>query len=399
MPSVHGIPILARQLGRLGCAAGVVALLALVASCGDDTNTGPPSHVQMAPRPSSPRLSSGVSPCYVSYSPLWLSGNPVSGSRCGLPWSMSVPLLAAGPSYNGFWWDTDSKFVTCCFHGELQNGPLIVNFGSAVKSATILTWDGWLGFPGAPPGVKIRAVNAFGDTLLYAVTDGVNPVTLPASGIRQLILYPVEKGTVNGYGDKYVEMEQYQIEYEPECPPLNEPVLDDSEIRAQFADAMERSNPDSLPGMGKRVESGGVIWKMPDGTYRATPVPDPNATECHYDPTSFAAYSPGPGAEAVATYHTHPSYDGDPIYGCRPSGGVNWAQTASDNKPVRIGAPDDPKAGGGSGADWGYSGYDAYVITKSGRVYKLPITDLKKDHSKNPYKWNFKGRGCMTLIA
>jgi len=166
--------------------------------------------------------------------------------------------------------------------------------------------------------------------------------------------------------------------------------LDDPAIRQAFEDAMVASNPDSLPGTGKRKETGGIIWRMPDGSIKATLVPDPNATECHTDPfTQMDSVKPDPQAIPLASYHTHPSYDGEDIYGCSPTPtGQRLAQRLGDGLPVPAAAPNDSAAGGGSPADWASTASGpAYTITKNNVVYRLDPNVPRAQRGNNRNRW------------
>jgi len=179
--------------------------------------------------------------------------------------------------------------------------------------------------------------------------------------------------------------------------------MDNPAIRQAFEDAMVASNPDSIPGTGKRKETGGIIWRMPDGSLRATLVNDPNATECRVKPfTQMDSVKPDPQAIAIASYHTHPQYDGEDIYGCAPTPtGQQLAQTLGDNRFVPWATPNDPNAGGGSGGDWGSTGseHPAYVITKDNYVYRLDPNVPVADRKKNKNKFVLRNlQGCAAML-
>lgn len=180
--------------------------------------------------------------------------------------------------------------------------------------------------------------------------------------------------------------------------------LDNPAIRKAFEDALAASNPDSLPGTGKRKETGGIIWRMPDGSLRTTLVNDPTATECRVNPfAQMDSVKPDPQALAIASYHTHPQYDGEDIYGCPPtSTGQQMAQTRDDGFFVPWATPNDPSAGGGNGrGDWGstVSGHPAYVITKDNYVYRLDPNVPVADRKKNKNKFVLRNmQGCAAML-
>jgi hypothetical protein len=110
--------------------------------------------------------------------------------------------------------------------------------------------------------------------------------------------------------------------------------------------------------------------------------------------SNAAGITPPDSSQVVSFFHTHPSLDNEPTYGC-----VGWAQTPNDGKKVALALPDDPGSGGGSPGDWaGLSGYSAYVITKSNHVYRLD-PQWASNRSQNPNNWNLQGlHQCPVLI-
>lgn len=174
-------------------------------------------------------------------------------------------------------------------------------------------------------------------------------------------------------------------------------MLNDDSVRLGFSDALIRSNPNATPGSGLKQEYGGLIWRAPDGHLYTQLVYDPDATECTFDTNRLvdaAAFPPIDSSNVIAMFHTHPSANFEPTYGC-PS----WAQTPGDGKQPAPAGPDNPAAGGGSDADWKQLfGYQMYVITKTNRIYRLD-EQWKSNRSRNPNKWDISGsHGCPVLI-
>jgi hypothetical protein len=191
----------------------------------------------------------------------------------------------------------------------------------------------------------------------------------------------------------------------------NDPMLNDStgdfSLRDALRDALVRANPDSLPGAGAnalhagyRRETGGLIWQLADGSYKAVPVDDFSATECHYTPDAGMGSPPETGAHVVAIYHTHPSNQGDDIYGCDKS--TNGVGTRSyPGGPGVLPTMEDPKAtGGGSGwkkndkrGDWpqaDQSGAPVFILQKDGTAWRLD-PDFVGDKKTNPNHWSAFG--------
>ena len=162
------------------------------------------------------------------------------------------------------------------------------------------------------------------------------------------------------------------------CPPTGDSILDSEEIRQQLLDQLMRSRPNA-DGTGKK-EYGGYVYQRDDGTYFLQPSGDLTATDCGY---TLPAGSPPPISGATAlnkAWHTHPSYHGERLYGCR---------NAAPNDIVT--ADRDPKWGGGSERDWetADTGGPVYIIDLDKNVYRLdPGTDPSQ-WGNNPNRWKF----------
>jgi hypothetical protein len=127
----------------------------------------------------------------------------------------------------------------------------------------------------------------------------------------------------------------------------------------------------------------GPVWK--GGGWSTTPMPLSATSHCK----RCWNQATGQLRSRVFLPH-HPSLKNAPAYGC-----TNWAQTPNDGKKVALALPDDPGSGGGSPGDWSaLSGYSAYVITKSSRVYRLD-PQWATNRSQNPNKWSLQG--CISV--
>lgn len=188
-----------------------------------------------------------------------------------------------------------------------------------------------------------------------------------------------------------------------QCPVAGDSILNDSKgdfaIRSALQNALDSSNADSAvdagfaPGSkrGYRIETGGVIYRMPDSSYIAVFVRDPAATQCHYAP-DLSQVTPPPGAVGVAIFHTHPDYEGDVSYGCRrdPKTHVEYQQYPGGPGAQALSDPEGN--GGGSGTDWDTAnhGYPVYVISKRTRVSRLDPGHPGGD-TTNVNRWFAKG--------
>jgi len=120
---------------------------------------------------------------------------------------------------------------------------------------------------------------------------------------------------------------------------------------------------DTLLKRGKRHETGGVEWRLPNGNgFKPVEYDDPNATQCRYHPPTNPT-PPVPGATIEAYFHTHSSVPGEDFFGCGDSVkiGNRWVRLprylgdtmATPGAPHKVG----PDVGGGSfcfdfGCDW-----------------------------------------------
>lgn len=180
--------------------------------------------------------------------------------------------------------------------------------------------------------------------------------------------------------------------------------MDSESVRDSLVAILQRSNPDSAPGSGHKLERGGVIWRRSDGTFFASEVGPPAASqnECTYDLFDPGAIQP-PEANLVgiAFFHTHPRVGNEPAYGC-PSlpGQPRFSQFPGE--PGTIGpAISTPDAnGGGSPGDWAKaSGTDTpqYTINNAGSVWRLDpgVSVAQRAQNTNRWRWRPAYPGCF----
>jgi hypothetical protein len=173
------------------------------------------------------------------------------------------------------------------------------------------------------------------------------------------------------------------------CPPTNDPVLDDPAVRQQLLDQLARSRPNA-DGTGKK-EYGGYVYQHDDGTYFLYPANDLTATDC-----GFTIPAGSPPVVAGAHYagrfwHTHPSHEGDRLYGC------SWAKPGDIVRATR-----DPKYGGGSPQDWDSVNEvhtPGYIIDLDKNVYRLDPDRPENQRGSNPNHWKYDPSGLCLLFA
>jgi hypothetical protein len=150
--------------------------------------------------------------------------------------------------------------------------------------------------------------------------------------------------------------------------PTNEPVFDDPNLRLDLVDLINRSGPNLQPGSSQKRERAGDTQAV--------------ATECSVTRSSMDTRR-SPDDVKVGIAHSHPTVNGDVIYGCPPDEyGVRPQRYPGDSGPIATKVPD-ATSGGGSVADWiavaaANSGngqaIDGYVINADGEVWKLPAS-------------------------
>lgn len=256
-----------------------------------------------------------------------------------------------------------------------------VKFTASTENGTSFTVQSWKWEGSSPPAIGQALTSAAGcgtqdECTIKVYETGTMTVTAVVSGASE----PQDASA--------------SVSVIP-CDSTGDPLLDSPEARKGLVDAMDASNPDSLPGTGARHEVPGIFYqRLDDGSYFFFPYPDPNATECHAD----LGPQPVPdGTTEAGTGHTHPSGTGDDVYGCGPIGGVQQAQRPGDGKPV-------PKAkpfgnGGGSDADWDMTaqGFPVYTLNKEGGLARLDPNTAPVDRKNNPNRWTRDGDSiCFT---
>lgn len=278
--------------------------------------------------------------------------------------------------------------------GTGASSPITITFSPAVTSATIMAYDPTYPGNGATAYDSLGSVVATG-TFLYSGTPGLNQpnsVSLTAGGISKIVLSPAPADYVS-----------YDVTFVGDsCASVQDSLLDNEGVRDSLQALMARSNPNATPGTGQKKER--QLWVYTDGNghYQTREVVDPNATECTVNelPAPFI----GANWMAVAHAHTHPSNNGELTYGCldQNNSTATYTQYPNDGKAIPDVKPDDPAHGGGSIDDWSstHSGWDEYVITKSGNVYRLtPQYSDPANWSKNPYKYTINGRCIVPQLS
>jgi hypothetical protein len=231
---------------------------------------------------------------------------------------------------------------------------------------------------------KFRA-EASGGTL-KAYLDGVlvnqvtDPSPLPAGhpGFGLTVL-------ISGYGnDSQVRITSFEVK---PCPPTSDPVLDDPDVKRDLEAELvaSRGNGGALT---KQEHTGWIYQWQNTQDYFVHPEQDPGATDCG---NTIRAPQGVSGAVPVRPYHTHPSYNGETLFGC--GGGPQIADRS-------------PQWGGGSVKDWAAAQSGSmYVVSydklgQPGKVYRLDpsLASSKKLWGTNPNKWQFDSNRCLQKL-
>ena len=167
------------------------------------------------------------------------------------------------------------------------------------------------------------------------------------------------------------------------CPPVGDSIVDQQQVRDEFWDALQASNWQSTNDL-QRKETGGIIYRLSDGTYLAQRITDPNASACAYLSSRGVIPTPPAGAVAVAGYHVHPNQKGATL---------TYASCPEQLKPGEIGTTPDPTLNGGSdNGDWDnatMSGFPEYVINTAGQINRLNPGTALADRPNNPNRYSF----------
>jgi hypothetical protein len=194
-----------------------------------------------------------------------------------------------------------------------------------------------------------------------------------AGPITKLVVTPPSPMPPNGV--------LFEIHYYVPCPPTEDPVLDDLDVRAGLKNELSLSRPNWATG-ANRKERRGFIFRRDDGTYFLEPLADPNATMCETGIPGLPAVPVIPGATFVGEYHTHTSKHRERLTGCR---GQKPGEDRRANRKAR--------SGGGSDADWNYATVrqkSMYVIDYDHKVSRLdPDTFEGSPRRNNPNQWKF----------
>lgn len=322
-------------------------------------------------------------------------GVPANGSECGISWSMRTPPLINRQSIWGYYFyyppapagaKVSPFFVSTDVGGYFQNGPNVVTFAHAID---VFTSEFSAGMPGGLPQQRtfIRRLTAF-DSLgrLLIDTIGGDVVTVRRQGMRvvhvfgentgvDVIAYPVRDTTVVGGA--------YVLSFRPDssCPPSGDPVLDTKQIRDAIDSAYVRSG---MPPAFK--ETGGDIFLMDDGSYKAIPRNEPTASACTF-PVPLVTPPLPPGAtKQWAYYHSHAPENAF-VNGCLESKSGTFYSGFIKNE----------SSGGLSPGDWGISSTQGlYVYAYNGsKVSRANIGVPRSSWVKNPNRWKLSSMRCM----
>jgi hypothetical protein len=280
--------------------------------------------------------------------------------------------------------------------GTGQSIPITITLNPSVRLVTTKIYDPT--WAGNTMVAYDSAGNALGSvSFTYSGQYGVNhpnEQTIARRGIRRIDLTPPD-----------MEYVSYDVSFEVDtCPSTGDSILDSPQVQTALKVALDSSNPNATAGTGVKKEHGGLIWRMPDGSFLAQIITDPtisSATECTYNLTGVPTPPPDPSAYYVAIFHTHPYSLREAVYQCPADPGEPLpAQTRGDGRPIAMGTPD--LNGGGSNEDWDAASQfssGGYVINKSGRVYKFTPGTVVGQRRFNTNKWEWKKPstpGCMT---
>lgn len=191
--------------------------------------------------------------------------------------------------------------------------------------------------------------------------------------------------SIAGYGhESQVRITSFEVK---PCPPTGDVVLENASVGKDLEAELiaSRGNGGTL---AKQERTGWIYQDTLTSQYFVHPEQDPGATDCG---NTLRPPQGIPGAVPVRPYHTHPSYNGEKLFGCRAGPGV---------------ADRSPKWGGGSPADWmaARSG-SMYVLTydqvgQPGKVYRLDpgLASTPAQWGTNPNKWQFTSAKCLKKI-
>lgn len=245
--------------------------------------------------------------------------------------------------------------------------------------------------PGLCPAIQmsVSAYGVDGSTILdhvpFSNGGGVNysfQLFNLGSPVKRPVIYAPSPLPPDQTGDRAIS---WSFDIGLLCPPTGDQALEDAGVRQALLDALAASNP-SDPDPAQSKEQGGIIWRMPDGTFVAEPVVDPNATGCSYKAAN-GTFTPPPGAVPYADYHAHPN-------------SKNRLQThasyPSQLQPNETGFSDPDFNGGAGKNDWNgatQSGYPTYVISVSGTVSRLDpgVDATQQPNNHNRWTWDKTG--------
>lgn len=324
---------------------------------------------------------------------VWCTGNIAAGAACGVTPTVSpqwVPDLHAG-----YTTVPDAGYKEFPYEGVIQDpfpptGLFTVSFSSPVNGidVSLVSYVPGTSIGAASSGILrvysadglIATVQALYDGSMnnawwYDVTGGSNTI------VRAEFLSADEHLAGTIYFHKTVRLP---------CPTSGDSVLDNEAVRQALIQGLAASGSDLPPG--QRREHGGIIYRMPDGSYIVEDVPNaltgPRMT-CAY---LLGQPSPPPGGTPLARWHTHPHLPGDTAYNC------------SVNDVGTVAYVVDPRGnGGGSDPDWDATTPEyptGYVINKLNEIVRLNYGVAKGAPRKaNPNRWWIDRndvRSCLT---
>jgi hypothetical protein len=299
----------------------------------------------------------------------------------GGPISVWITLRADGAPQGGYhFWMESWGGLQRTFVGFQRNAQRFPNDNSQTEIP-----------PLTPGNHKLRAEASGGSLKIYLdgllLASASDPSPLPAGSPGFGLL----TGIVGSQHDSQIRVTTFEVK---PCPPIGDPVLESKAVRDGLIAGLSASGP-NLPFL-QRKEHGGIIYRMPDGSYFVEDIPNQlqgAAVTCRY---LLGPSNGPPGGIQVAVWHTHPHLTNDTAYNCTQADPVSGAV------PYIV----DPSLnGGGSDADWEATTPDfphVYVINSLGEIIRLDYGVPKgKPRVENKNRWTIgmDGRSCLKKKA
>ena len=269
--------------------------------------------------------------------------------------------------------------------GAFQNGPIEVTFNQPIDAFSIQFQENCgVASSGGPCGThshRIVAANDSGRVLIDTLAGLAS--TIERTGMRRVTVFSDSLGLwVDGVTAQVVPG-WYTLSFRPDssCPPSGDKVLDSKQVRDAIYNSFANSG--APPNF---TETGGDIYKMTDGTYKAFPRADPFASACSFSSISPANEPPLPAGadQRWAYFHSH-APEGSFVVGCMSNGIVSNGNAY--NLPT----------GGLSPADWrtaSSQGFYVYAYDGS-RVWRADIGVDSTQWKKNPNRWTRGNKKCF----